>query len=394
MPITLRGQSYQVAVSHKGQRYRRQFTSEIEAKTWELDTKLRLTKGELPDMGEAAEGRSGVYVIKQFGKLGEYLIDHHWRNTKGESGATINTRHMIKIIGAETEIDKISTHTINLAIATLRDEGYPDTTINKKLSTVRMALNHALNEGWRTTKLPVIPFFKVGQGRERVFTYAEEADQIAYCKAEGQQDLLDYIVLSYDTGMRQGEALALRGHNLDGDTIVLRGSATKVDRGTKALNTRRIPLTDRALSIILRRMGDEPRSLLFAGFDKDRLRRAWDAMRETLGFTDDDEYVPHAMRHSFCSRLVNDHNVNLLIVKMLAGHLRLETTEKYVHLQADALGLAIAALAPRRNSIYTRATPATGSMPHDNVSCHGNGVVGSIEPREEGKVLELQRKSA
>jgi integrase len=391
MPITQRGQSFQVAMSHKGERFRRQFPSHLEAQQWEQDCKLRFLKGERPDMGE--NSTTTGFSIKSLRELGEYLIDHHWRGTKSEKSSAINMRHMVKLIGPETQLDKISKHTINLAISALRDEGYPDNTINKKLSTLRVALNYAQGESW-VAKVPDIPFFKPGQGRERVFTYAEEADQIAYCEQRGLQDLLDYIVLSYDTGMRQGETLALRQHNLAGDVLVLRGSATDVDKGTKAGNTRRIPLTDRSLEIVLRRIEFGKGGMLFAGYDKDRLRRQWDGMRETLGFLDDAEYVPHAMRHSFCSRLVNDHNVNLLVVKQLAGHLRLETTEKYVHLQEDALGRAIAALAPRRNSIYTRATHGQGLVPHDNVSCHTGAVEGSNVPRAEGNVLELQRKSA
>lgn len=391
MPITQRGQSFQVAVSHKGERFRRQFPTHLEAQQWELDCKLRFSKGERPDMGE--NSTTTGFSIKTLKELGEYLIDHHWRGTKSEKSSAINMRHMVRLIGPETQLDKISKHTINLAIAALRDENYPDNTINKKLSTLRVALNYAQGEGW-IAKVPDIPFFKPGQGRERVFTYDEERDQIRYCEQRGMQDLLDYIVLSYDTGMRQGETLALRPHNLAGDVLVLRGSATDVDKGTKAGNTRRIPLTDRALEIVLRRIEFAKNGVLFAGYDKDRLRRQWDAMREHLGYLSDAEYVPHAMRHSFCSRLVNDHNVNLLVVKQLAGHLRMETTEKYVHLQEDALGRAIAALAPRRNSIYTPATTRPGSVPHDNVSCHATGVDDSIQPQTGGKVLELQRKSA
>lgn len=298
MPIAQRGQSFQVTVNHKGERFRRQFPSMLEAQQWELDTKLRLSKGEKPDMGEANPG--GVFVIKTFGPLGEYMIEHHWRGTRGEKSSTINMRHMIRLIGEATPL----------------------------------------------------------------------------------------------TGMRQGEVLELRAHNLEEDELVLRGAPSKRDRGTKALNTRRVPLTDRALQIIQRRMASAGAGLLFEGYTKDKLRHDWDEMRSALGFDEDEEYVPHALRHTFCSRLVNDHNINLKIVKELAGHLRLETTEKYVHLDKDAKARAIAMLAPRQNSIYTPATTATPSVPHANVACHTGDVAGSIGHQPTGNVLELQRISA
>lgn len=391
MPISQRGQSFQVALSHKGERYRRQFPTHLEAQQWELETKLKLSKGERPDMGENSS--TGNFTIKLFGELGEYLIRHHWSGTRGEEGATINMRHMIRLIGENTRLDQITKHTINLIIASLREETYAENTINKKLSTVRVALNYALKEGW-VTKVPDIPFFEPGEGRERVFTAAEEKAQVDFCKQNGMQDLLDYIVISYDTGMRQAEVLSLRAHNLDEDVLVLRGQRTRRDNGTKAANTRRVPLTDRALKIIERRIDDAEGGLLFEGYNKDKLRHDWAAMRVALGHTDDDEYVPHAIRHSFCSRLVNDHNINLKIVKELAGHLRLETTEKYVHLHEDAMGRAIAALAPRKNSVYTPMPHPASAVSHANVSCHNHGVDDSIEPRPAGNVLELQRKSA
>lgn len=390
MPIIQRGQSFQATINHKGQRYRRQFPSHLEAQQWELETKIALTKGLSPDMGEVAAARSGEFRANTIGELMTYLIAHKWTGTKGEKAAIINAKHIVRVIGEDTGLRQVSSHTVNLAVAKLREENYPEVTINKKLSPLRVALKYAMEQGW-IDRLPTMPFFKPGEGRLRYFTQEEEQDMLDWCISHGQFDLWDYIVVSMDTGLRQGEVLTLKNRNVHAGRVTVWGQRTATDNGTKAGNTRTIPLTPRALEVCKRRGTDNP-SVLF-GFNKDQITRMWNAMRDALGFADDPEYVPHAMRHTFCSRLVMN-KTNLVVVQRLAGHLRIETTCRYVHLDDDALVDAIASLAPRLDSVYEANPTATPEMPHANVACHNEGVSPSNTRPGVGNVLNLQRKSA
>ena len=385
MPIIQRGQSFQATINHKGKRYRRQFPSHLEAQQWELEAKAVLNRGQEPDMGEAT--RSTEFRANTLGELMKYLITHKWTGTKGEKAAIINAKHIVRIIGEDTGLRQVTSHVVNLAVAKLREEGYPEVTINKKLSPLRVALKYAMDQGW-IDRLPTMPFFKPGEGRLRYFTHEEEQDMLDWCVSHAQFDLWDYIVVSTDTGLRQGEVLTLKNRNVHAGRVTVWGQRTATDNGTKAGNTRTIPLTPRALEVCKRR-GTDNTGVLF-GFNKDQITRMWNTMRDALGFKDDPEYVPHAMRHTFCSRLVMA-KVNLVVVQRLAGHLRIETTCRYVHLSDDALVEAIAALAPREDSVYEAAPTATPEMPHDTVACHTPEVAPSNTGHRSPKVLNMQR---
>ena len=64
-----------------------------------------------------------------------------------------------------------------------------------------------------------------------------------------------------------------------------------------------------------------------------------------MEWANDKEAVPHALRHTFCSRLVQ-RGVPILTVKELAGHLSLETTLRYAHLAPHNLVDAVNLLEP------------------------------------------------
>ena len=344
MPIVPRGQSFQATINHRGKRFRRQFPSELDARLWGAEVEKRLARGEEPgdNTAKTSIGKARTFRARTIGQLSEYLITHRWRGTKGEKGAVLNLRHIVRIVGADIKLQEVTSHTVNLAILHLRNAGYPDATINKKVSPLRVCPRYALEQGW-IERLPTMPFFKPGQGRMRYFTNAEEKAMLNWCRARGQFDLLDYIVVSMDTGLRQGEVLTLKSRNIQASRITIWGQRTSTDNGTKAVNTRTVPLTERALEALARRTIDNPGHLFAHG--KDQVTRMWNEMRDALGFKQDPEYVPHAMRHTFCSRLVMA-KVNLLVVQRLAGHLRIETTCKYVHLDDDILVSAIQQLEP------------------------------------------------
>ena len=76
---------------------------------------------------------------------------------------------------------------------------------------------------------------------------------------------------------------------------------------------------------------------------QDLLSRAWDSARETMGITDDHQFIPHACRHTCASRLVQA-GVDLYTVQRFLGHSTIRVTERYAHLSPLMLQTAAQAL--------------------------------------------------
>ncbi|WP_165823405.1 tyrosine-type recombinase/integrase [Metarhizobium album] len=268
---------------------------------------------------------------------------------KSYKTAKVNLDHIVRLIGPRTKLPSITSHTINVAIAQLKQAEYPPCTINKKVSPLRFCLKYAVEQQW-LKRLPTMPFYKPTEGRLRWFTSAEEARMLRWCRAHLCDLLWDYIVVSLDTGLRQSEVLNLKARNVNEGRVTVWGARTQDDWGTKAGNTRVVPLTPRAREVLERLSLDNPGRLF--PVSKDQLFGSWQRMRQALGYARDPEFVPHAMRHTFCTRLVKA-NVNLAVIQKLAGHLRIETTLKYVHLDDDVLVEAIELLNEHRVGIIS-----------------------------------------
>jgi len=72
MPVTQRGSAWQAQVNHKGQRYRKDFSSREEAQRWHDETKKALVEGTF----EKDDGKPRI-----FRELLKYTLEHHWQGT-------------------------------------------------------------------------------------------------------------------------------------------------------------------------------------------------------------------------------------------------------------------------------------------------------------------------
>jgi integrase len=360
MSIKQRGQSFQATVHYKGARYRRQFPTRLEAERWLVETKTALSQGRSPEMAPSVALNSDDYRPSTFKELAEYVFEHHWRGTRSEKTMKINVNHMIEWIGPEKDYRKITDHTTDMLVAQLRDT-YPDSTVNKKMSTLRVILRLAYKRGW-TDRMVNIKHFKESEGRIRVFSPEEERKMLDWFIGAGDMDMHDYTVVSIDCGFRQSEVLKLLAHDVD------HRKASVYD--TKNRKRRAVPLTPRARDVLERRKRLHDRELF--PMTKDQINWHWNKMRSALGYADDEEFVPHTMRHTFCSRLA-DLDVSAQVIQALAGHTRIETTMRYIHLSERSLFSAIERLAASMGASETSkggdATPHPAT-PHATTPRH------------------------
>ncbi|MBR8161321.1 site-specific integrase [Burkholderia vietnamiensis] len=148
------------------------------------------------------------------------------------------------------------------------------------------------------------------------------------------------VLLSINTGLRQGELLKLEWHHVNLDRAIL----TVIDASSKSGKQRHIPLNDEALSA-LKAWRDQQahHSIVFAsatGGVRTDVKTAWAKLLKDAEITN---FRWHDMRHHFASRLVMA-GVDLNTVRELLGHADLTMTLRYAHLAPEHLSAAVAKL--------------------------------------------------
>jgi integrase len=145
------------------------------------------------------------------------------------------------------------------------------------------------------------------------------------------------IILSLNTGMRQGEIFSLRWENVNFKQSVLTIEAAYAKSG----KTRHIPLNTEALHTLnsWRRQTDST-ELVFGNKDGQRfdsIKKGWAGVLTAAKITN---FRWHDMRHHFASRLVMV-GVDLNTVRELLGHSDMSMTLRYAHLAPEHKAQAV-----------------------------------------------------
>lgn len=330
MPVTKRGSSYQATVHHQGQRYRKTCSTYSEAEAWELSAKAALLRGEpIPDQQRRLDG-----APCNLEELLELTRKRYWAGHSGERTAVVNATKCIEALGKQLTPEAVNEQRIDEMVFKFEAEGTSGSTINRRLSALSKMLTFAFERGYISRK-PKIERKKEPQHRIRYLTPDEEAEMLAYFEHIGQPDLKDFIIVGIDTGMRVGEILRIEARDIDNGMVSL--------WRTKNGKSRSIPLTTRALEVLERRSSSNTAGQLFEGFTHSKITHYWQLAKRHLGLSTDNQFVPHALRHTFCSRLVQ-RGVDIVSVSKLAGHSSITVTMRYAHLAPDNLSNAIKAL--------------------------------------------------
>jgi integrase/recombinase XerC len=149
------------------------------------------------------------------------------------------------------------------------------------------------------------------------------------------------LELLYSSGLRVSELVGLNVSDLD-----LSGRAVFVRQG-KGAKDRLVPLGRPAVSAIKASLSEraaqinplKPQSPLFLGARGGRLgdrevRRLLDRRLKLAGL--DERYHPHSLRHSFATHLLSA-GADLKAIQEMLGHQSLSATERYAHLDLEAL---------------------------------------------------------
>ena len=269
-------------------------------------------------------------------------------------------RHRDNVYAFLMEIDEISVTSgttdytddfIDLLVSRFRKKNNSNATINRKLSALFKLLRKAERMG-KITRLPSYLRLKERNGRVRFLSHEEEENLFAAIgKADPDHERL--CIFLVDSGARIGEALALQW----GD-IHARNATFWI---TKSGRSRTIPLTQRAFAAVRSAQGTG-NSGPFSMIDYQRFRYHWNRARKDVGLGGDDQIVPHILRHTCASRLVQA-GIDLRRVQSFLGHQTIQMTLRYAHLATNDLAQCAAALDLHNEAAANPASPETPSIP-------------------------------
>lgn len=327
--IRPRGDSYQVDVSYRGTR--RTGTAPNLEDAILLRRRLR---GELT--GEPVVGLpvkpQAAWTIKKAIEVTEKVA---WRDSAWGVHASHNARELAKFLGQDAPLDTIDTTTLDDWSAELADQGKTDSTINRYLAAVSKVFTVAQERGGVATK-PKFPRRKEAQGRIRFLSADEEAGMLKLFEGLGKRGERDLFVLLIDTGLRMGEALRLEVRDLDFRSGIISVWRTKNDM------PRSVPMTKRVRDVLERAAAVRPAGPVIA-VSRHEFRQTWDRAKAELGLSWDRQFVPHALRHTCASRLVQ-RGVPLKVVQEWIGHKSITVTMRYAHLAPANLLAAVSVL--------------------------------------------------
>lgn len=347
MAIKRRGDSFQADFTHKSERYRKAFDTKDEAEIWLVETKQALILGlKVTTSGTTDKRPATLEALK------DLTHRRYWAGSKGERTTLINANEVARLLGESTKITAITESDIDDMIFKLEKKGNSDATINRKLAALSKMMTFAVDRGYINRK-PKIERKTEGTHRIRWYTQKEEDEIIATAKFMGHTKYADLFMFLLDTGARVGEAIKLRWRDV---FIEEQGAYNVQFVGRKGGTNTTVPLTARVVSLLREVQKDSDDLGPFSWLTHGKLSNVWLRVRRHMKMLDDDQFVPHAFRHTFCSRLVQA-GVPILAVKELAGHKTMTMTLRYSHLAPKNLTNAIATLEG------SRYDPATSTHP-------------------------------
>lgn len=216
--------------------------------------------------------------------------------------------------------------TLDNLVATLRQRGNSNATINRKMA----ALSKLLRKAYKMGDIHSLPEFrrqKERAGRIRFLDREEEARLFAAIRSRSE-DAYRLAVFLVDTGCRLGEALGLIWNDIQEHRVSF--------WITKSGRSRTIPLTLRAKEVTkLSFEGRRPKGP-FTALTQPQFRAIWNDAKSEVGLGTDDQVVPHILRHTCASRLVQG-GIDIRRVQMWLGHQTLQMTMRYAHLATHDL---------------------------------------------------------
>ncbi|MEY2631288.1 MAG: Tyrosine recombinase XerC [Bacteroidota bacterium] len=237
----------------------------------------------------------------------------------------------------DDDLIRVNYNQIRAWIVSLSDDGVSNSSINRKISSLKSFYKFLL----KTKQIETSPLLKhkaLKSPKKLQIPFSEKEldlvlNQIVY--AEGFEGVRDKLVvdLFYTTGIRRAELIGLKLHNVD----LSNGTIKVLGKRNKERIIPILPVVQNQIRIYL-----DERSRLQTIIDGDsfflllkgvKLNDSFVYRLINYYFSNVSEKVkksPHILRHTFATHLLN-HGADINSVKELLGHSSLASTQVYTH---------------------------------------------------------------
>lgn len=344
-------------------RYRKRWDSYREAEEDEKAVLAAWDAGEAPPAPGKAPGAPEVHTFSTIIPIAKGML---WDGKSTEDTCWAHVEACARILGKTTRLDAVDTHSVDRIIKSLKSEKKATGTINRYLSHLRTFLVWAKSRKYRT--LPVtgedgitFDWQDESEGRIRWLSAAEEKAMGEFLLSRPKaaaHAVWDLVQIAIETGCRRDEMLTAELAQINGTRLHL--WETKTD------TPRTVPMTqgttDRLVALIT--SGNMP--------SRYSLRTWWNAARDHMGLSKDEDFVFHCCRHTRATRMV-DAGVNVFVIKEWMGHKRIETTLRYAHVKPQNLEDALV-----RVGDYQRAANENPQKSPEISFPHGSPSIGEV----------------
>ncbi len=207
--------------------------------------------------------------------------------------------------------------------------------VNKNVGCLRAMFNKAIEWEFFDGRNPAskIRFYKLDNKRLRFLEKEEIKRLLDNCEGH----LKDMIEFAINTGMRKGEIFNLKWQDIDWNNGLIHLLVTKNNE------KREIPMNETVRNILIRVKKNPDSPYVFSSFNGKAFVDIKHSFYTALAKSGIENFRWHDLRHTFASHLVMS-GVDLLTVKELLGHKKIEMTLRYSHLSCDHKKRAVKAL--------------------------------------------------
>jgi integrase/recombinase XerD len=210
--------------------------------------------------------------------------------------------------------------------------------VRRYLATLSSLYTFAERSGW-IAQNPLVRFDKRSLPEAAPRTRFLTREEYRRLLAAADRHLRPIIEMAIATGLRSEELLTLKWSQVDLDRREVRLEQTKSKR------PRVVPLSDRAVAILVARRYLDHSPFAFTNPATDRpyrnIRSSFHAACRRAGIGD---FRFHDLRHTFASWAVQN-GMDLYRLSRILGHSTLQMTTRYAHLATDQLHEAVRSMA-------------------------------------------------